>query len=196
MKIVLFVFRQRGDFRDRPKKSLISFFLLCPSFAFAEGDPVTGVFFQAFNFALFCALLIFLTRKPLEVFFKKRKKDFLQFKETARAKFEKASEERSKWQKQLSEVESLPAIRERARREGERLKAEKERELKELEELRQREARFFLQLEKEREKQNMLKKFQRDLALQAEKELRTAGTAAEFQKRLYNGFLKRLEKNA
>ena len=89
-------------------KSWIGFFLFFPSLVWAagSGNPFMGVFFQAFNFILFVVLLIFFVRKPLQVFYKSRRENFLQFENMARQKEEKIQEEYKEWKEKLKKMEA------------------------------------------------------------------------------------------
>ena len=139
------------------------FFLFCPFCVGAGGDeafPFRELFFQLFNFSLFSAGLVFLARKPLQVFFHKRQEEFIAFENQALKLEKEKRAEYEKWEKKREEMALRSAnVRQRAKEEGERFAFQQKEALKNLKTRLQKSSDFIIQREREKAKQDLLEKW-------------------------------------
>ena len=172
--------------------------LFCPFFVFAEAAggafPFREIFFQLFNFSLFSAGLIFLLRKPVQVFFHKRQEEFIAFEKQALKLEKEKRAEYEKWEKKREEAEeNSSTVRQKAREEGERFAFQQKEVLKNLKIRLQKSSDFVIHREREKAKRDMLAKWEGRLIRNARLGLELETRRPDFHSAQVRHFCRRVE---
>ncbi len=160
----------------------------------SEGIPVREIFFQTLNFSLFFGLFLFLLKKPVRIFYKTKRKDFLLFEEQAKKQNQEMKASLQKWEQKVKELDlKEETIKQDAEREGKKLQAEKKIELKDLKKRLQAEKEFFIHLESEKIKQESIERWQEEVVRGAKNLLAKESLNSKVQQKLYQEFFEQLE---
>ena len=164
------------------------------SYAGAESFPTKEIFIQVFNFSVFAGAFIFLTRKPIKLFFHRRQEEFFAFEKQAAQWERERQEEFQTWERKLEILKEQEAgIKQKAQTEGERFIVQKQEEIKNLKARLKKELDFFLRLEKEKSKRNLLIKWKRKVVQKAGLELEKQAQSTSFQQDRLKDFFKQME---
>ncbi len=196
MKKAVFL-RGTGSLADRALVFPLFFPLFfLPGLAFADRAPfpVQEITAQAFNFSVFAIAFIFLIRKPVQLFFHKRRDEFLSFERQAMQLEKERKGELKAWEKKLKGLrEREKDIDQKARSEGEKFMSQKRREIQNLRDRLKREAEFFLRLEREKAKKELMGRWREKIIQAAGRSLKNQAPARSFQQALFKDFFKQLE---
>ncbi|MBC6415041.1 MAG: hypothetical protein GDA46_01425 [Bdellovibrionales bacterium] len=154
------------------------------------------VFIQIFNFSLFAIGLFFLLKKPVQVLFHNRQKNFFAFEKQAFELEKQKKEENQKWEKKVSVLrEKEKNIKKKAEEEGNRFRREKLQELKEIENKLKTYANFLIQLETEKIKRQQLNYWKKELIQNVRSELQELNSSfQEQEEKIFLDFLQNYKK--
>ena len=174
------------------KQFFLPLSVLCFPFLSSAASELSNwtLFTQAFNFSLFFSALFFLVKKPIQVLFHKRKKEFFAFEKQAFEWEKQKKEENKLWLEKISDLnEKEKNIKEKAKTEGDRFKEQKQQELKELEKSLKAYCEFLIHLETEKMKKRLLIYWKKQLIQSAKKELEEQALSPDFQEKEAKAFL-------
>ena len=177
-------------------KHLILLFGFCYPFLSQAASELSGwtLFTQGFNFSLFFLGLYFLVKKPIQVLFHKRKKNFFAFEKQAFDLEKQKKEANQHWEKKISNLnEREKNIKDKAQKEGDRFKEKKQQELKELEKSLKTYSKFLIHLETEKIKKQQAAYWKQQLIQNTKKELEELALSPAFQEKEQKNFLNFLE---